>query len=270
MFGENTSNIQKKKLSMPISKPYHRLWRPVKGYEFAGGWFYGEPQPTLDFLHDERFICQSEIESLVTTAHLIIRDLYEIFDYVEPHDANLNVFSHRIYELILRTATEFESNCKGILSDNGYSKAPNDMNITDYFKIAAAAKLSEYRVSFNRWSTQHEFRPFAVWGTATYSPLPWYQSYNSVKHNRYTNFQLANFDCLMNLVSGLLCILHAQYGENMDRACFDGNGVSQVLQEEVTTNTFTITAPHFADDDKYDFIWDSIKGDTNPIQNYLF
>lgn len=32
---------------MPIINPYHRLWRPVKGYEFAGGWFNDEPHPTV-------------------------------------------------------------------------------------------------------------------------------------------------------------------------------------------------------------------------------
>ena len=68
--------------------------------------------PTQDYLGDERFACQAELESLITTAHLIVCDLYEVFDYVEPHDDNMDIYSHRIYELFLRTATEFESNCK--------------------------------------------------------------------------------------------------------------------------------------------------------------
>ena len=50
-----------------------------------------------------------------------MRDLNEIFDFVEPSNDNTSVYSHRIYELLLRAATEFESNCKGILKANGYT-----------------------------------------------------------------------------------------------------------------------------------------------------
>jgi len=255
---------------MPITTPFKRLWRPVKGYEFGNYVIYDTPQPSIDYLDDESFVCQSEIRSLVTTAHLIIRDLYEILNYIEPHDSNLCVFSHRIYELFLRTATEFESNCKAILRDNGYPKSEREMNITDYFKIAAVARLTDYRVLFNRWATPHEFRPFETWNTVTFSSLPWYQSYNNVKHNRYTHFFDASLGNLMNAISALLCILHAQYGEKMDRASFEGNGVSQISQEEIRTNTFTIMAPHFPDDEQYEFIWATIKGNANSVQNYNF
>jgi len=87
---------------MSITKPYHRLWRPVKGYE-PGDFYDNDPHPSADYLEDDRFVCQSEMDSFVITAHLIIRDLYELLNYVEPCDANLNTYSHRIYELFLRT-----------------------------------------------------------------------------------------------------------------------------------------------------------------------
>ena len=87
---------------MAISNPYHRLWRPLKGYDPLGGmWYDSTPTPTLDYLADNSFANQAEIQSLLTTAHLVIRDLYEIFNYIEPNDANLSTFSHRIYELLL-------------------------------------------------------------------------------------------------------------------------------------------------------------------------
>lgn len=64
---------------MAITNPYHRLWRPLKGYEFLGMIFReGTPTPTLDYLTDSNFANQPEMQSLLTTAHLIIRDLYEI------------------------------------------------------------------------------------------------------------------------------------------------------------------------------------------------
>ena len=128
---------------MAIPNPYHRIWRPLKGYNpLSRAWYDATPTPTLDYLFDNKFSDQLEMQSLLTTAHLIIRDLYEIFNYVEPNDTNLSVFSHRIYELLLRTATEFESNCKGVLDANGYVPTGN-LNITDYFKIDSVQRLSE-------------------------------------------------------------------------------------------------------------------------------
>lgn len=256
---------------MGIGKPYKRLWRPLKGYDSMGLiWQEDHPVATIDYLEDNRFVGQAEMGSLVTTAHLIVRDLYEVFNYIEPCDANQNVYSHRIYELFLRTATEFESNCKGILRDNDYTKAERDMNIVDYFKIAFVAKLQDYKVNFERWGTHREFRPFAGWNQTSQVPLTWYQEYNNVKHNRYTNFSKANLENLMSAVAGLLCILHAQIGENMDRACFEGNGIAQPRQDEVITNSFTIKAPTFTDAEQYEFIWDDIKGNSDAVQKYSF
>ena len=256
---------------MGIGKPYCRLWRPVKGYESLSlNWQEDQPVASIDYLDDNRFVGQAEMESLVTTAHLIIRDLYEVFNYIEPCDSNQHVYSHRIYELFLRTATEFESNCKGILRDNNYAKAEKDMNILDYYKIAPAVKLLDYMVSFERWGTRRMFMPFAGWNQTAQAPLTWYQEYNHVKHNRYSNFSKANLENLMNAVAGLLCILHAQIGENMDRACFEGNGVTQSSQDEVVTNTFTIKAPTFTDAEQYEFIWDDIKGNPDAVQKYIF
>ena len=138
---------------MAVSNPFHRLWRPVKGYKWTNTMFYkGGNPPSIGYLYDDRFANQSERGTLVLTANLIIRDLYEIFNYIEPIDANVSTYSHRIYELFLRAATEFESNCKGILRENGYAKSEKAMSNCDYFKIAKVARLSEYRVSFVRWN----------------------------------------------------------------------------------------------------------------------
>lgn len=255
---------------MGIIKPYHRLWRTLKDYDWSNNMIFEPPVPTLKYLEDNRFANMSEMRSLVTTAHLIIRDLYELFNYVEPNDANQSAFSHRIYELFLRTATEFESNCKGILKANGYSKAEKDMCIRDYFKIGAAARLSEYHISFERWLSVHVFTPFAAWNTATYSPLPWYQSYNNVKHNRFNYFNEANLGNLMESVAALISILHAQFGENMDEVCYEGIATSQMNQNKVQNGTFTINAPVFPEAEQYEFIWDILSSDPNPIQNYSF
>lgn len=256
---------------MSIEKPYKRLWRPLKGYTpLSLSWkVIGQSVPSLEYLKSDLFVNQQEKQSYLTTAHLIIRDLYELFNFVQPHDYNLNVYSHRIYELLLRTATEFEANCKAILSDNGYTGRGNLKN-TDYFKIASVAKLSDYIVRFGRWESNHDFKPFATWNGTTYAPLSWYQGYNSVKHNRHINFPQANMANLMDAIAGLLCILHAQFGEDMAEVCFEQITAIQKDQQIVDTGTFVIQAPNFSDAEKYDFIWDDIKSNPNAVDNYSF
>lgn len=256
---------------MPILNPYHRIWRPLKGYDWSQKIFEEEePVRTLGYLSDNGFANQNEMNSLVTTARLIIRDLYEVFNYVEPDNANFSVYSHRLYELLLRTSTEFEANCKGILDANGYVRhGGGNLTIQDYYKIEAATKLSGYVVTFDRWPN-HQFKPFASWNTGVFAPLPWYQGYNYVKHNRYVNFQYASLENVMNAISGLLCILHAQIGEEMDNACFEGAAIQQDSQDKVVNNTFTIFTPAFTDAEMYDFIWDDSKGVRVAVQNYTF
>ncbi|MCQ2171302.1 MAG: hypothetical protein MJZ17_00895 [Bacteroidales bacterium] len=233
-------------------------------------WEEDGPARKLDYLSDNGFADQNEMSSLVTTARLIIRGLYEVFNYVEPDNANFPVYSHRLYELLLRASTEFEANCKGILDANGYVR-PGDgnLNIQDYFKIEAATKLSEYVVTFDRWPI-HQFKPFACWNSGVFAPLPWYQGYNNVKHSRYVNFQYASLENVMNAIAGLLCILHAQIGENMDNACFEGVATQQNSQDKGVNSTFIICAPAFTDAEMYDFIWDDSKGVKVAVQSYTF
>lgn len=256
---------------MAINNPYRRIWRPLSGYSWLQKmWEEDEPAKTLDYLSCSDFAENKEMCSLIHTARLIIRDLYELFNYVEPNDANLNTYSHRSYELLLRTATEFEANCKGILDSNGYVRAGGgNLNITDYYKIENAAHLSMYKISFERWPN-HIFRPFEAWNTGSFAPLPWYQGYNHVKHNRFEHFNEANLENLMNAVAGLLCILHAQIGENMDCVCFEGLASQQNDQCIVANGTFTLQAPPFNDAEHYDFVWDDSKGVHVPVQKYSF
>lgn len=256
---------------MSTTKPYKRLWRPLKGYNsLSRHWSYDHPVASLDYLRDDVFVNQAEMRSLVTTAHLIIHDLYELFNYIEPSDNNISVYSHRIFELFLRTATEFESNCKSILMDNNYPKNVKKMDILDYYKIASVARLQEYRVIFHRWESVKEFKPFDNWNPAAQAPLAWYQSYNTVKHNRYSHFIEANFGNLMNSIAGLLCILHAQCGDNMQAACYEGISIAQSSEALVETGTFTIIVPTFPEAEQYEFIWDTLKNDPTPVANYTF
>lgn len=74
----------------------------------------------------------------------------------------------------------------------------------------------------------------------------------------------------MDAIAGLLCILHAQFGEDMAEVCFEQITAIQHDQQNVVTGTFVIQAPTFTDAEKYEFIWDDIKNNPDSVQNYTF
>lgn len=255
---------------MGLNKPFKRIWRPLKGYDSMNEiWSDDTISPSLNYLKDDKFAPQLEVRSLLTSANLLITDLYSLFNYVEPNDSNLKVYSHRLYELFLRIATEFESNCKSILAANNYNT--EKCTIKDYFKLEKACRLSEYTVVFERWDSKHVFIPFNSWkSTSLFTPLNWYQDYNKVKHNRYQYFDKANLENVMNAISALLCVLHSQVGGEMDIVGYNRMSILQTSESKVENDTFTIITPSFPEPEHYDFIWDNIKNESDPVTIYPF
>lgn len=253
-----------------LSKPYHRLWRPMKGFNNQlERYLHNNTTPSIDYLKEDSFADQTEKMSQIISAHLILKDLYEIFNYVEPCNGNKNVYSHRIYELLLRACTEVESNMKGILTANGIPSNTKFTMKNNYFQLGNACQLDKYKIKFKRWKEDVDFNPFSQWNSTSYSTLTWYKEYNDVKHDRYKDFKKANLENLMNSIAALLCLLHAQYGEDMADACQLGISAMQNNQLMVDTDTFVLEAPDFAGDE-YEFDWDSIKSGLNPVDNYIF
>lgn len=118
-----------------LDKPYRRIIRPFTLSE--DGYSVG----VLDdsYLMDSDYV--PDRVTLIRAYNTIERDLVRLFEYVEPADANLATYSHRVYELLLRACTEFEANCKGILNANAYAKSGN-WNIADYYRINSSSRLS--------------------------------------------------------------------------------------------------------------------------------
>ncbi|RJE46553.1 MULTISPECIES: hypothetical protein [unclassified Dehalobacter] len=237
---------------MSLNKPYFRIVRPgSEGY-------YEDPR----YANDRISLCRGY--------YLIINDLKKIFEYVEPSEENLNVYSHRIYELFLRTSTEFEANCKGILLSNGYNQ--RNLNIIDYFNIEKCSKLSEYSVKLDIWrSGKKIFEPFKEWKNG-YS-LKWYQKYNNVKHDRHNNFKDATLGNLLESMAGLLCILYSQFSYN---AFFTYNECMMYHSDDegysfVDDSLFSIKeANSWVDDEKYDFNWVELSKEENPFNKFNF
>lgn len=151
-------------------------------------------------------------EHYVRAFLILLKDLHELFDYVEPADKNLDCYSYRIHSLLLRACVEVEANLKAILKENGYSKS-GDCNMADYKKIEKTHYLSAYEVKVPSWSgKQTIWSPFEAWASG--EPLPWYQAYNTTKHDRHSQFEQATFRHLIGACCGLLVILSSQFHTN--------------------------------------------------------
>jgi hypothetical protein len=214
------------------------------------------------YANDKSMLCRSY--------KILESDLKKVFEYIEPSDDNLSTYSHRTYELLLRAATEFESNCKIILEANGYTMSTH-LNITHYCKIDKAAKLSEYEVCLDIWRPQRKIiRPFQQWQSG--HSLSWYQAYNDVKHNRQINFNQANVDNLVQAVAGVYALLFAQFG------VYSFNPYQQINMVEDNDcgsmfsgeSVFSIIPPNWPDIEKYDFDWDTLKTQTHPFSTFTF
>ena len=243
-------------------QPYYRICRP-----FTNGLYLQNVEST--YLRAPRYA--TDANHLIRAYYLLENDLLRIFDFIEPANNNLTVYSHQLYQLLLRACTEVETNAKAILTANGYTKSGN-MAMPDYSKIESACRLSEYVVTLPVLSgTKNRWQPFLNWRSS--QPLEWYQAYNSVKHNRFENFQSANLGNVLDAVAAVFILLFAQFyvfafhpyhivtsyylpenGRLSHERCF--------FQIELPSN--------WLDDEKYDFDWNTLSSQVSPFQSFSF
>jgi hypothetical protein len=249
---------------MRVPNPYLRICRPYLSGQY----------PTLEdsYLLDPRYA--SDRVDLTRSYHLLERELYRIFDFVEPADANLACYSHEIYALLLRAATEFEANSKAILRANGYVRPGGaNWNVVDYAKLNAAMRLDEYLVSIPVWNgTWRTFKPLTEWSQG--HTLNWYKDYNSVKHDRFGNFASATLENAIKAVASVYCLLFAQFHIHV----FDPHHPVEEYSASDATGELShdacmlaITPPtSWTAAERYDFSWSALKALPNPFQQFSF
>ena len=252
---------------MSITRPYRRACRQFSDgkYSLSGRWGY--------IIHPK--FAQSP-SHYVRGFMLLQKDLQELFDYVEPADNNLPCYSYRIHALLLRACVEVEANSKAILKENGYIKKDKkgndvDMNMSDYKKINFTHRLSSYKVKVPYWNGTKNIRtPFSAWATG--NSLPWYDAYNSTKHDRFTEFKEATFEHLIDACCGVLVVLSAQFW-NRDFAPSEDvlavhSGVDDGMESGIG-NYFRVKFPDdFPEELRYDFDWQKLKGEDDPFQTF--
>jgi hypothetical protein len=247
---------------MSVTKPYYLTVRPYTNgdYSSAGSSAYVE-HPAY----------ANNPSSYVRAFLLLQKDLQTLFEYVEPSEQNLQAYSFRTFELLLRACTEVEANFKAILRANTYSGRGN-LTIEDYFKTDASHFLSQYEIRMPYWSGNGKIRkPFAAWAGGTH-PLGWYQAYNNAKHDRAGNLAEATLEHVIDAISGLAVVLASQYyiydftpnGDYLmldDADKFEG-GIGGYLRVK-----FPESVPVA---DRYDFDWRSIESQADPFQKFNY
>lgn len=245
-----------------MTRPYRRTCRQFTDgrYSEGGRWEY--------VLHPRY---SASPEHYIRAFLLIQKDLHEVFDFIEPADANLTCYSYRTHEILLRACIEVEANCKAILKENGYQRG-GDWDMRDYRKIQLSHRLASYRVRVPVWRGSKCVRqPFAAWSTG--GGLPWYQGYNATKHDRHNAFEQATFEHAVDAVCGLVAILSAQFLTHDF-----GPGDSLLALEGPNDGTESAIGGHFriafpADwpmADRYEFDWQELKDAADPFQQFAF
>jgi len=255
--------------AMSVTRPYRRTCRQFAdgSYSKGGHWMY--------LLHPKY---AKEPRHYVRAFLLIQQDVLDLFSYVEPCDANLSTYSHRIQQLLMRSCVEIEANFTAILFENKYSRATScqNLNIGDYKLINLSHRLSAYQVRIPGWKGGAGIRrPFAPW--LSDCPLPWYQAYNKSKHNRHENFHLATFDSMMDAFCGLNILLSAQfmseeYGPNSKSLSISGAFNTYEGDDGMDPSIGELLRIKFPEDwpveDRYEFTWPAISSQDDPFENF--
>jgi hypothetical protein len=247
---------------MTVSRPFRRTCRQFDDghYTEGGRWRY---------VFHPKF--STAPQQYIRAFSIIQKDVLELFDYVEPADANLPCYSYRIHELHMRACIEVEANCKAILAENAYSKG-GDWNMSDYCKLDQTHQLSSYQIRLPLWHGTSDVRtPFASWSAG--GKLAWYQVYNAAKHDRHNQFPLANFDTLVNAMCGLVAVLSAQFltFDFTPLVLSTGYGEPTDGFETAIGNYFHVKFPtKWPAAERYSFKWQAIENEPDPFQNLTF
>lgn len=245
---------------MSLKKPYYRIWRPFIPSRTGVG--------ALELIRDSGYAHDSS--DLIRSYRLLERELSEIFEFIEPCDPHLACYSHRLYSLLLRASTEFETNAKGVLAANGYKQNGN-WNINDYKKLEVATRLSEYQVTVHVWKgPSRVIYPFREW--ASQSSLPWYQGYNSVKHHRAEKFQAASLENAVTAVAAVFALLFSQFNvcTFFPSHCMTMYSESDGLITHDSSMLGVRLPKTWAVQDQYDFDWDVLRKSNAPFATFPF
>lgn len=163
--------------------------------------------------------------SSVRATRMLYARLRDLFRCIEPARTQDATFGFEQRELLMLASTEVESAWKSTLVANGASPLcgkPDRWTTVDYVRLLRPMRLAEWSVSLSSHPDYGLLAPFAGWNSAAATTsLPWYDAYNSVKHDREKKLGLASFAAALNATAAAFVMTVAQFGDqHLDGAPF--------------------------------------------------
>jgi hypothetical protein len=187
---------------------YPRIWRGV----VSTCKYYKGHKPEFN----DPLVYSVKNQSLVA-ANSLFDGLSDLFKYIEPDASNDAVYGHRIRELLILACTEVESSLRSILNANTPSnKIKSRLNTSDYIRLLPVLKLADYALTLKGYPGYGFLKPFKNWSNQQPTQsIAWYDSYNSVKHDREGDFKKAAFVYLVEAMAAVHVLLLAQWGPDV-------------------------------------------------------
>lgn len=150
---------------------------------------------------------------LVELSSLLIR-IREICRFVHPSADNLTAYGTEMADVLILACNSVEASLRGILIANDRSIYPEQrINTNDYVRLVQPLRLREYSVRFKDIPWILPVSPFSDWDSAAPTrSIPWYESYNKVKHDRYNSLSSANLGACLSSVAAVYILACAQFG----------------------------------------------------------
>lgn len=135
----------------------------------------------------------------------IERDFIETIDYVEIHAKNENTYSNEYAKLLLLIGSEVDVVAKMLCEQDAANLLRR--NIIDYKKaiISAFPGFDTVEIDIPRYDLH--IKPWETWGQPSGESPLWWRAYNSVKHDRNTEFHLASQKNTLHALCGWLSLL---------------------------------------------------------------
>lgn len=177
------------KKTMEIGWKYKNVWKPLMNIN----------------IDRELDITQSELFHTKRDLGILIQKLQEILLFIEPSEAGLKAYSHKIRELLFLACSDLENTLKK------YKFGKNE-RMENYIEILKYVDLTKYKISLVGYANPYKCCPFEHWKKSKASQsLPWYDAYNKIKHNREDNFHLATLENCINAIAANLIMFAIRF-----------------------------------------------------------
>lgn len=141
---------------------------------------------------------------------LLEKDLIAIAETIELDEANFRTYGPRILQLILAAGSELDVSLKDlarVIAPDSLAEEKNQRNMGHY-KIFLCDCMQE-QITTARVKILRSELSFAPWEVLSEGPnvaLPWWSSYNNVKHNRSECYKEATLETALNLLAALFVV----------------------------------------------------------------